>query len=190
MVSITKVYTKQGDTGTTSLAGGHRIEKTDPRVHLMGEIDELNAHIAFAAESIRDEKIFLALSATCLKIQNQLFNVGASLAVLPEDRRESTPCITTNDILALEKDIDRMNDKLPSLRSFILPGGCESAARFHIARTVCRRAERVACHFLDKMTDAVNKNTVPYLNRLSDWLFVVSRHILAELNKEEILWCP
>lgn len=189
MVKITKVVTKTGDKGVTSLAGGHNIEKQASRIHLIGDIDELNAHIAFAAESIKNDTLFLDVSAACLKIQHQLFNLGASLAVLPQDQRQSTPRILLQDITELETQVDNMNNSLPSLNSFILPGGSESAARFHIARTVCRRAERTACQLLNESTN-IDHSVIPYLNRLSDWLFVVARHILFKLNQAEILWNP
>lgn len=188
MVKITKVYTKTGDKGETSLAANRRVKKYDLRIQLIGEVDELNAHIAFALESIRNIKSLEITAKSCFRIQHQLFNLGASLAVLTQDRRPSTPTISSSDILLLEEEIDFMNDSLPTLNSFILPGGSEEAARFHLARTVCRRAERTASRLC--LEEVIDETILPYLNRLSDWLFVASRYVLLSINKAEALWDP
>ena len=144
MVKITRIYTKTGDEGKTRLAGGQQVKKTAARIEAYGSVDELNAHIGVAAESFRKTKNaqLLKLENQLCRIQNELFDLGSQLAVLPEDRRENTPVILLDDVKQLEKEIDKMNAGLPGLKSFILPGGGEISVKLHVARTVCRRAER------------------------------------------------
>ncbi len=186
MVKITKVYTKKGDKGQTQIAGGYCIAKSSLRIEAIGYLDELNAHIGFAAVAITNISQLTELHKMMIRIQNELFNLGAQLAVLTQDRKKNTPVITTDYIKKLETEIDQMNSLLPSLNSFILPGGNEPAARLHIARTICRHAERAVIHLAEHET--IDNVEIPYLNRLSDWLFVASRFVLRQLNEKEILW--
>jgi cob(I)alamin adenosyltransferase len=188
MVSINRVYTRQGDGGMTHLAGGQRVHKTDPRIETYGGVDELNACLGLAAEGMRGEERLADLHRHALRIQNELFDLGAQLAVLPEDRRPDTPRISAAQVERLEREIDEMNDLVPALRSFILPGGGEIAVRLHLARTVCRRVERTALHLA--AAEPLDGTELPYLNRLSDWLFVASRYAGARLGIEELLWRP
>lgn len=190
MVRITRVYTKTGDHGTTHLAGGQKVKKSAARIEAYGCVDELNAHIGAAVEILAksSESVIETLRAQLLRIQNELFDLGSQLAVLPEDRQENTPVIHKDDILRLESEIDKMNEALPPLKSFILPGGGEAAVRLHIARTVCRRAEREIIRLAENET--LDGTEIPYMNRLSDWLFVASRYIALKLNIEETLWKP
>lgn len=189
MVKLTKIYTKRGDGGETDLAGGHRIAKNAVRIILIGEVDELNTCIALAAESIRVSFDNNNLYKQCQRLQNELFNLGSQLAVLLADRREHTPALQTQDITRLESEIDEVNASLPSLNSFLLPGGSEPAARLHHARAVCRRVERAAID-LKNQDDEFEAIILHYLNRLSDWLFVMARHCNAVLKQPEVLWKP
>ncbi len=188
MVSINRVYTRQGDGGMTHLGGGQRIHKTHLRIEAYGEVDELNACLGLAAEGMRGEPRLATLLGRAERIQNELFDLGAQLAVLPEDRRPESPRITAAQVEHLEREIDEMNDGIPPLRSFILPGGGEVAARFHLARTVCRRAERTTLRFA--ADEPLDGTELPYLNRLSDWLFVASRYASSRLGLAELLWRP
>jgi cob(I)alamin adenosyltransferase len=185
MVKITKVYTKTGDKGYTDLAGQHRVLKTSLRIEACGTIDELNANMGLVIASLTGHQ---ALKIQCIRIQNELFNLGAQLVVLPEDRREDTPRIMDADVTRLEEEIDAMNKALPSLQSFILPGVCESSARFHVARTICRRAERRILALFEE--DPGDEIIVPYINRLSDWLFVAARYCQIREGGSERLWEP
>lgn len=188
MVRITKVYTRQGDGGMTLLAAGHKILKTAPRIEAYGGVDELNACLGLAAAAARAEPKLATLLARLLAIQNELFDLGAQLAVLREDRRPDTPLITPSQVERLEHEIDEMNADVPPLRSFILPGGGELAVRLHLARTVCRRIEREVLRL--GAIEPLDGIEIPYLNRLSDWLFVASRWAAAQLGEEELLWRP
>ena len=188
MVRITKVYTRQGDQGATRLAGGRKIAKTDPRIEAYGTVDELNACLGLAAEAMRGEPRLAVLLERVLAIQNELFDLGSQLAVLPADRRPDTPLITAARVARLEREIDEMNAGVEPLRSFILPGGGEVAARLHLARTVCRRAEREVLRL--GAVEALDGTEVPYVNRLGDWLFVAARAAGAKLDAPEILWRP
>ena len=186
MVKITQVYTKTGDKGTTALAGGKRIAKTSQRIEAIGEVDELNSFLGFAAASLTDD--FKELQDKIIRIQNELFNLGAQLSVLAEDRRPNTPLLQESNIKTLEDEIDRMNANLPKLLSFILPGGGEISTRFHLARAVCRRAERAIVNLSEN--EKLDGTEIPYLNRLSDWLFVTARYVAQQLQVEEKLWHP
>ena len=188
MVSITKVYTRQGDAGSTRLAGGQEVSKSSPRIEAYGSVDELNACMGLVAEALRGQEALHELRAGILRIQNELFDLGSQLAVLPPDRRETTPVVSASMTTRLETEIDTMNEHLPALRSFILPGGGEVAARLHLARTVCRRAERRTLEIDDG--HPLDETEVPYLNRLSDWLFVASRLAAAQQSHPETLWEP
>lgn len=188
MVRINKVYTRKGDGGTTRLAGGQKISKTDPRLEAYGGVDELNACMGLAAEAVQAEPRLGSLLEAMRRIQNELFDLGAQLAVLQADRRPDTPTVTAAQVKRLELEIDTMNAEVEPLRSFILPGGGEVAARLHLARTVCRRIERATLRLGE--VEALDGTEVPYLNRLGDWLFVASRHAGWKLGKEEVLWRP
>ena len=188
MVRITKVYTKTGDKGETHLAAGKTIPKTSPRIDAIGSIDELNAFLGFAAQPMNNNSKLHGARKKIIRIQNTLFDLGASLAVLKEDRRENTPEITAGDIKTLENEIDSMNSQLQPLQSFILPGGGEIASRLHLARTICRRAERALVKL--NQQEKLDENVIPFINRLSDWLFVISRLIPQQLGENELLWEP
>jgi cob(I)alamin adenosyltransferase len=181
-VRLTKIYTRGGDAGETSLGDGARVSKLDPRIAAFGTSDELNAAIGVVLAGdcptpIRD---------VLLRVQNELFDLGADLSVPLE--REARLRVTQEQIDRLEDDCDRFNADLPELKSFVLPGGSEAAARIHVARTVCRRAEREA--LVAATAHAVDPLVHVYLNRLSDLLFILARAANAAAGREEPLWRP
>lgn len=180
-LAINRVYTRAGDTGLTSLAGGQRLPKNDPRIEAYGTVDELNSFIGLARESARE---LPELARILLRVQHELFNLGSILATLPADVHPNQARITAADSEQLEREIDRMNEGLPALRSFVLPGGSRLNAELHICRTICRRAERVC------VTAQVDSEGIRYLNRLSDALFVWSRWASHALGAPETLWEP
>jgi cob(I)alamin adenosyltransferase len=184
-LAINRVYTRRGDTGQTSLVGGQRLPKNDLRIEAYGTVDELNSFIGLARESARQ---LPDLDRILLRVQHELFNLGSILATLPEDVHPRQARVTPAESEQLEREIDRMNEGLPPLRSFVLPGGSRLNAELHICRTVCRRAERI-CVALASTTD-VDQAIVQYLNRLSDALFVWSRWASHRLGVPEILWEP
>jgi cob(I)alamin adenosyltransferase len=184
-IAINRVYTRRGDTGLTSLAGGQRLPKNDLRIEAYGSVDELNSFIGLARESARD---LPKLSTILRRVQHELFNLGSILATLPEDVHPKQARITGAETEQLEREIDRMNEGLPALRSFVLPGGCRLNAELHVARTVCRRAERV-CTAL-AASGQMDEAGLKYLNRLSDALFVWSRWASHQLGAPELLWEP
>ncbi len=190
MVTLNRIYTRQGDAGTTRLATGAQVSKTDARVEAYGAVDETNAALglARAALAIADP---LTLDPLLTRIQNDLFDVGADLATPgPDDALEFTPLrVTPGQVTWLEQQIDRLNADLPDLTSFVLPAGGETATRLHVARTICRRAERRAVGLAQTDPKAVNMQAVVYLNRLSDLLFVTAR-AAARIDGEEALWVP
>lgn len=188
MVRITRVYTRTGDAGKTRLAGGQQIDKSDNRIEAYGGVDELNSTLGLVAEALRDNGDLSGMRSQVLRIQNELFDLGSQLAVLPEDRRENTPVIRQSDIAALETEMDKMNESLPPLTSFILPGGGELSARLHLARTVCRRVERDVIRLA--ATAELDGTEIPFLNRLSDWLFIASRFAAYKTGIDETLWQP
>lgn len=179
-----KVYTKSGDKGTTSLLGGERVSKGALRIEAYGTVDELNAFLGL----IRDHEKDLDRKAFMKSIQDNLFTIGADLATKEEKSKIKKPVILEEDVLQLEKAIDQMEEDLPPLRKFILPGGHPVVSYCHIARTVCRRAERrvITLNEQEKIADVIIK----YLNRLSDYLFVLGRLISKKLNAEEVTWEP
>lgn len=196
-IAITRVYTKRGDTGDTSLAGGQRRPKDDLRVEAYGVIDELNAVTGLARETCIERAaaapVLSDLSAILLRVQHELFNAGSILATLPEDVHAHQARITAADTAQLEREIDRMNSDLPALRSFVLPGGSRLNAELHVCRTVCRRAERIAVKLMREESIGSETNhaeIVRYLNRLSDALFVWSRWANQRLGAPEVLWEP
>lgn len=191
-LAINRVYTGKGDKGRTQLVGGQRVGKQDLRINAYGTVDELNAFVGAARQTIRDvypaHRQFKALSAHLLKIQHQLFNLGSLLATLPEDIGPKMPRVTDEDVQHLEDLIDEYNEHCPPLRSFVLPGGTRLNVDFHKARTVCRRAERLAVG-LAKI-HRIDETVIVYLNRLSDALFVWSRWVTIEADEPEVLWNP
>lgn len=185
MVKLTKIYTRTGDAGDTQLANGDKVKKTSLRMHSIGDVDELNSwigHCIVAAEA----PIYQPFTQSAEDIQQTLFNLGAELAIPPEARRPDSPAVTQANINALETNIDNMNRNLPPLTSFILPGGNELSSRLHIARSLCRRAERSLFALHD--TQPLNPLLLAYLNRLSDWLFVAARHVCHIDQTPETLW--
>jgi cob(I)alamin adenosyltransferase len=183
-VRLTRIYTRAGDAGETSLGDGTRVRKTDPRLEAYGDVDELNAVVGFvlAAEPPEPMRGWLA------RIQNELFDLGADLAVPPSDDGRERLRVTESQVRWLEERCDEANAELPELRSFVLPGGTEVAARLHLARTVCRRAERRAVALAER--EPVTPEALAYLNRLSDLLFILCRTANAVEGVEEPLWKP
>ncbi|HVA28491.1 MAG TPA: cob(I)yrinic acid a,c-diamide adenosyltransferase [Candidatus Baltobacteraceae bacterium] len=191
MPKLTRIYTRTGDNGTTGLVGGQRVKKNALRIETYGTVDELSCAIGLARTGLRAllEKHPRAqrLDAWLGWSQDALFNLGSDLATLPKDRWEGMPLIAASDITALERAIDEAQKDLPALDNFIHPGGSYPGAHLHLARTICRRAERLLVTLRDK-DEGVSLETQQYLNRLSDALFVWSRWINAELNEPEHLW--
>jgi cob(I)alamin adenosyltransferase len=184
-IVINRVYTGVGDAGTTRLAGGQEVDKTDVRIEAYGTVDELNAALGVVAES---EGIDAAMLERIRRIQNELFDLGGELATLPEDLHPKQALIGEDAFKRLEAEMDQENEALPTLRSFVLPGGGLLSARLHVARTVCRRAERrlVALHRVSEQ----RAETLKFLNRLSDWLFVMGRAAVVRAGRSEVLWVP
>ncbi len=179
------VYTKTGDVGTTGLVGGTRIRKSDPRIHLYGEVDELNSHIGMAMSLLPSDFDLTLL----LKIQSSLFDLGSNLACEQEKRSlYKLPQIKDHLITSLENDIDQMDSSLVPLRNFILPGGDPAASAFHICRTVCRRLERQMVDFEEHHNGEVPEKALIFINRLSDYFFVISRYVNAIKKIEETIW--
>lgn len=181
-----KIYTKTGDKGTTSLIGGTKVSKSHLRIEAYGTIDELNSYIGLCRDLAQDEN-----SRNILKeIQDRLFTIGSSLACDPEkEPRMKIPELKEEDITLLEKEIDRMNESIPPMKNFILPGGHITVSHLHIARCICRRAER-CCVKLESEKEGIVPIVIKYLNRLSDYLFVLARYTAHELKAEEITWKP
>lgn len=186
-----KIYTKTGDKGQTSLFGGTRVPKYHLRIESYGTVDELNAYLGL----LRDQKIDEHTSNILLKIQHELFTLGAMLATPPEKEllksgkeRLKIEKIDEEKILLLENEIDQMNTSLPAMTNFILPGGHPTVSHCHIARCICRRAERITIQLSDEST--VNPQILMYLNRLSDYLFVLARKLTFDNKSKEILWIP
>jgi cob(I)alamin adenosyltransferase len=181
-VRLTKIYTRGGDAGETSLGDGSRVSKLDSRIAAYGTVDELNSVVGLVLAAPCPDAVRHMLE----RVQNELFDLGADLSVpLEHDARLR---VTQHQIDALERDCDRVNAELPELRSFVLPGGSEAAARLHVARTICRRAEREALSASTR--HAVNPVVLTYLNRLSDLLFILARAANAAEGHEEPLWSP
>jgi cob(I)alamin adenosyltransferase len=178
-----KIYTKTGDKGFTGLIGGARVPKYHQRIEAYGTIDELNSYIGLIRDLINDQDI----SAQLLSIESKLFVAESELATDPDAPMDKTlPMLTKNDITALENAIDIMTDQLPPLHSFILPGGHPTSSHCHIARCVCRRAERITIHL--SVDFPVNELVIMYLNRLSDYLFVLARYVLFKNRIPETPW--
>ena len=181
-VRLTKIYTRGGDEGETSLGDGSRVSKLDARIAAYGTVDELNSTIGVIVAG----GCPAAIRGVLLRVQNELFDLGADLSVPAE--LDGRLRVTQEQIDRLEDDCDRFNADLPELKSFVLPGGGEAAARLHVARTVCRRAERDA--LLAARANGVSPPTLVYLNRLSDLLFILARAANAATGHEEPLWRP
>ncbi len=177
-----RVYTRTGDKGDTSLASGKRVPKYHPRLEAYGSVDELNSHIGLLRSEITDQNAIKLL----LRIQNRVFTISSRLAVDDIEILSNLPEIKELDILDLEKDMDQMLDLLPELKNFILPGGHPIVAHCHIARTVCRRVERLMVKLSEDID--IDDNAVKYINRLSDYLFVLARKASMDLGVEEIKW--
>jgi cob(I)alamin adenosyltransferase len=188
-LALNRIYTKRGDTGDTSLVGGQRVAKDDPRIEAYGTVDELNAFVGLACVSCQDAGAKLSLLASILRrVQHELFNLGSILATLPEDVHPRQARITEAEITRLEEEMDRANEILPALRSFVLPGGSRLNAELHVCRTVCRRAERMVTALARE--EPVPAEAVQYLNRLSDAFFVWSRWASHISDAPETLWEP
>ena len=185
MPKLTKIYTRTGDDGTTALGTTKRVPKDNPRITAYGEVDELNALIGLALAQGLDPKLLKALAG----VQNQLFHLGAELSFPPDEENQvEVPQIEQRHIDSLESLIDYLNEDLGSLENFILPGGSEGGAALHVARTVCRRAER---HLVTLARDEpVRPLAIKYLNRLSDALFVMARYENKQKGEEETVWDP
>jgi cob(I)alamin adenosyltransferase len=185
---IDKVYTRGGDQGQTSLIGGERVSKASGRLDGYGTVDELNATLGLVGEALAASAAGPHLLPIIRRVQNELFNLGAELATADPATRAKLPRIEQRHIAGLERDIDAVNDDLPALRSFVLPGGGWASAYFHLARTVCRRGERVVVGLA--ATEEVGELAVQYLNRLSDALFVWGRWCALKEGQAEPLWEP
>jgi len=179
-----KIYTKKGDTGTTGLIGGTRVLKNSLRIEAYGTIDELNSFIGL----VRDQKIGIEASSQLLEIQDRLFTIGSSLASDPEKSKMKIPDLLSEDVTNLEKWMDDMDSTLPEMKFFILPGGHTTVSFCHLARCVCRRAERliIDLHQHEFVADFI----IMYINRLSDYLFVLGRKIAQDLGVNEQPWRP
>lgn len=186
-----KIYTKTGDKGTTALFGGTRVPKHHIRIESYGTIDELNSHLGM----LRDQEVDEHSHGIILQIQERLFTIGSILATDPAKatlksgkQRLEIPRISTEDIELLEQEMDKMNEELPPMTHFVLPGGHQTVSVCHISRCVCRRAERLASALHD--LEPFDKEVLQYLNRLSDYLFVLARKLSHDLQAREIQWIP
>ncbi len=191
-IALNRIYTKRGDTGETSLAGGQRVPKDALRIEAYGAVDELNAFVGMACVTCEEQApraIRLAeLFGILRRVQHELFNLGSILSTLPQDVHPKQARITEAEVTQLEREIDAMNAELPALRSFVLPGGTRLNAELHAARTICRRAERLLVALARK--EETPPEAVRYLNRLSDALFVWSRWVNHQMGLAEVLWEP
>ena len=179
-----KIYTKKGDTGKTSLIGGVKVPKSNIRIQAYGTVDELNSFIGLIRDAFPDAHT----SKILYQVQCLLFTIGSHLASAPGKSHMALPSITENDVTLLESEMDQMTAKLPELTHFILPGGQIASSYCHIARCVCRRAERLIVELSE--TEPVELIIIKYVNRLSDYFFVLSRKIHSDYKIEEIKWLP
>ena len=191
MTKLTRIYTRTGDDGTTGLVGGGRVKKSSARIDAYGTVDELSSAIDLARADLHDvleaQPRARLLDAWLAWTQDALFNLGSELATPPEGRQTGTPAVAARDVSALERAIDEAQSDLVPLANFIHPGGSRAGAALHVARTVCRRAERLLCALGDS-SEGVTPEALAYLNRLSDALFVWSRWINAAFGRPEHLW--
>jgi cob(I)alamin adenosyltransferase len=188
VVRINQVYTKTGDGGETALVGGQRVGKDNLRIECYGTVDEVNAALGLVRTALGASAAGPRLAPVIARIQNELFNLGAELATPDADRRARSPAVADRHVTALEGEIDELNEALPPLRSFILPGGGWTSSYFHLARTLCRRAERLTVALA--RTAPLGEHAVRYLNRLSDALFVFGRWAALQEGADEPLWEP
>ncbi len=180
-----RVYTKTGDDGTSGLIGGTRVEKYDLRLESYGTVDELNSWIGL----IRSQPVDLSTKELLLSIQNKLFVIGARLATdLSKTDLSARLPLRTEDVTLLEKEMDQILDYMPPMEHFVLPGGSNTVSYCHLARTVCRRAERRVCQLANEVN--IPSEVIQYLNRLSDYLFVLSRKITVDEGVDEVQWLP
>ena len=179
-----KIYTKTGDKGYTSLIGGTRVPKHHLRIESYGTVDELNSYIGL----IKDQSMDASDEAVLKEIQDRLFTIGSSLAADPEKSKMKIPDLLDSDVILLENEMDKMNEFLPPLKHFILPGGDTTSSYCHIARCVCRRAERLTVHLAE--LEWVDDRVIIYLNRLSDYLFTLSRKVVFNKKSGENIWIP
>jgi cob(I)alamin adenosyltransferase len=188
MVKLNKIYTRTGDDGTTGLGTGERRKKYDLRIAAYGTTDEVNAAIGIARLYTADDT---ALDAALSRIQNDLFDVGADLCTPGQGKGPGGArlTVTENQVAWLESEIDRLNAALSPLRSFVLPGGSKAAAYLHLARTICRRAERLIAELKDVAGESITDEVLKYVNRLSDYLFVASRYA-NDRGAQDVLWKP
>ena len=181
-----KIYTKTGDKGKTSLIGGTKVYKSDLRIEAYGTVDELNSFVGLCLDHLKSHNINNVLA----EIQDRLFTIGSALACDPEkETKLKIPDLHESDVELLEKEIDKMSEVLPVMKSFILPAGHVAVSTLHVARCVCRRAER-CCVRMQKKEMEVESRIIKYLNRLSDYLFVLARFAAHKLGAEEIPWKP
>jgi cob(I)alamin adenosyltransferase len=182
---LAKIYTRRGDDGSTGLFGGPRVHKDDLRVSAYGDVDELNSSLGVAREELAKDDLLAIVD----RLQNELFNLGAELATPSvSDAPKMIPTIIAGDVERLEQEIDRLTAELPEQKHFILPGGSKAGAALHVARTVCRRAERLVVELA--RTEKVSVEALAYLNRLSDLLFVMARAANLRAGGREIAWIP
>ncbi len=179
-----KIYTKTGDQGSTGLFGGKRVSKGDLRIESYGTIDELNSYVGL----LRDQEVNKDRKEFLISIQDRLFTIGSLLATEPGNTKVKVPVLAEDDVLLLEKEIDSMESSLESMKFFVLPGGHPSISFGHITRTVCRRAERFVIRLHE--SENVDPLIIKYLNRLSDYFFVLCRKMAKELHAEETPWHP
>ena len=179
-----KIYTKKGDEGETSLFGGRRVKKHDLRIEAYGTVDELNSFIGL----LRDQEVSDPQRSLLISVQERLFTIGASLAADPEKSNLKYPDLKEADVDLLEQEMDKMDEDLPELKNFILPGGNQTVSTCHVCRCVCRRAERISTHLSE--VEFVAPLIIKYLNRLSDFLFILSRRLSHDLGAEEVPWKP
>ncbi len=179
-----KIYTKTGDKGETSLLGGKRVRKSDMRIEAYGTIDELNSYIGL----LSDQEACATFRDFIRRIQQELFTIGSLLAADPEKTAIKLPKLSQSNIQELESSIDQLEQELPPLKNFILPGGHPASSTAHVARCICRRSERRVVEMNEEIP--VNPDILVYLNRLSDWLFVFSRYLLQLTGNQEIPWVP
>lgn len=182
-----KIYTKTGDQGMTSLLSGKRVTKSDPRLEAYGNIDELNSMLGWCLTALKKESAADSISKPIANAQHHLFVIGSHLACDADSRRGSLPSLNKSSTEELESAIDAMDTKLPALKNFILPGGSEVSARLHLARTICRRAER-SCASLSSLNIKVDPEHLIYMNRLSDFLFVAARFANQSNGITETEW--
>jgi cob(I)alamin adenosyltransferase len=188
MVKLNKIYTRTGDAGTTGLGSNERVRKDAPRIAAYGTVDETNAAIGLARAHLAGHQ---GLDAKLTRIQNDLFDLGADLCVPERGVKPGSEVLRTSDdqVTRLENEIDEMNTELKPLKSFVLPGGSPAAAALHLARTICRRAEREMVTLAASEAEPVNPAALRYINRLSDFLFVASRYV-NDRGKSDVLWVP